>query len=268
MFGYVKVAEDELKVKEIKRYHSYYCGLCRQIACYSQASRLMLSYDMVFLTLLIEADTPQDMKACKRKVFRRCKKACGDFKLKYIAAISIFLLYDKLKNDVLDGERIKSFVMGVISPGYKKAAAEFPEIHERITSSMQSLYILEQQRCKDFQTLEWCFAGCFSDMFVLAPGEDEFASVRAEIAYHVAAWVYLFDMLVDLEKDKKTNDFNAILLQENEEKGKREVAGRLTAHIARAAELIELLPYSPNVAIIANIVTLGLPVQQEKGVCG
>lgn len=268
MFGYVKVAEDELKVKEVKRYNSYYCGLCRQIACYSQASRLMLSYDMVFLALLMEADTPQDMKACKRKVFRRCKKACGDLKLKYIAAISIFLLYYKLKNDVLDGERIKSFYMGVISPGYKKAAAEYPEIHEKIASSMQMLYVLEQQKCKDFMVLEQCFAGCFSDMFALAPGEDAFSSVRGEIAYHVAAWVYLFDMLEDMEKDRASNDFNAILLQDDEEKGRSELSGRLTAHIARAAELIELLPYSPNTAIVTNIVALGLPVQQEKKLCG
>lgn len=48
MFGYVKVVEDDLKIKEYKRYKKYYCDLCRHIANYSQIARLMLSYDMVF----------------------------------------------------------------------------------------------------------------------------------------------------------------------------------------------------------------------------
>lgn len=264
MFGYVKIAEDELKVKELKRYKNYYCGLCRQIACYSQASRLMLSYDMVFLALLIESEEPQDMRTCRRKVFKRCKKMCGDTKLQYISAISIILLYYKLQNDVQDGERFKSLFMGIISSGYRQASADFPEIHNKIASSMQTLYCLEKQKCSSFTDLEHCFASCFFDMFTLAPVGDEFASIRAQIAYHVAAWVYLFDMLQDLEKDRKHGDFNAILLQSNEEAGKAEVIEMLTAHMFKAAELMDCLPYSFNVPILQNIVSLGLPLQTEK----
>ena len=87
MCGYVKVAEDDLRVREIKLYRQYYCGLCRQIANYSQVARLMLSYDMVFLALLIEASLPPVTKPCKTKCFRYCSKICGDTKLNYIAAI-------------------------------------------------------------------------------------------------------------------------------------------------------------------------------------
>ena len=264
MFGYVKIAEDELKIKEYKRYKNYYCGLCKQIACYSQASRLMLSYDMVFLALLIESETPSDTKSCKRKIFRRCRKECGDIRLKYISAISIILLYYKLQNDVQDGERLKAFFMGIISPGYKRAISDFPAIHEKIAFSMQTLYSLETQKCTSFATLERCFASCFSDMFILAPVADEFASIRAEVAYHVAAWVYLFDMLQDLEKDRRSGDFNAILLQADEEAGKTEIAEMLTMHISRASELIDCLPYSFNTPVLQNIVSLGLPLQADK----
>lgn len=264
MFGYVKIAEDELKVKEMRRYRNYYCGLCKQIACYSQASRLMLSYDMVFLALLIEAAPPQDISQCRRKLLRRCKKKCGDLKMKYISAISIILLYYKLQNDVRDGERFKAFFMGIISPGYKKAVADFPEINCKIAFSMQTLYGFENQKCSSFTMLEQCFASSFSDMFLLSPVEDEFALIRSEIAYHVAAWVYLFDMLQDMEKDRKSKDFNAILLQLNEDSGKAEVEELLTAHIAKAVELLDLLPYSPNIPILKNIVSLGLPLQVAK----
>ena len=29
MFGYVTICEPELKVKDLKKYRAYYCGLCR-----------------------------------------------------------------------------------------------------------------------------------------------------------------------------------------------------------------------------------------------
>ena len=261
VFGYVKIAEDELKVKELKRYKNYYCSLCRQIAYYSQSSRLMLSYDMVFLSLLIEANSPQDDHFCKHRLFRYCKKRCGDLKLKYISAISVILQYYKLQNDVQDGDRYKSFIMGIIYHGFRSAVSDFPVIHASIANSMSSLNKLEASKCSDFTILVNCFAGCFSDIFLFAPIHDEFSVIRAKIAYHIAAWVYLFDMLQDVADDRKTDNFNAILLQENEYDGKVQVLELLNEHIVEAIKLLDLLPYSPNIPILNNIISIGLPLQ-------
>ena len=65
MFGYVKVYEDELLVRNWKRYKHAYCALCRQIGCYSQAARMMLSYDMVFCVTLAEAAIPDEDRHCR-----------------------------------------------------------------------------------------------------------------------------------------------------------------------------------------------------------
>ena len=261
MFGYVKTAEDELRVRELKRYKSYYCGLCKQIACYSQASRLLLSYDMVFLALLVEAEAPEELVQCKRKWLRRCKKRCGDRKLQYIAAVSVMLLYDKLQNDVQDGERGRRFLMRAVWPGVQKAAADFPEARETVAAAMQHLTCLERENCAAFETLTQCFAACFSQLIQLAPEQDEFASIRAEAAYHVAAWVYLFDMLLDVEEDRRMHTFNAILLQEDEAHGRMEVTHLLRSHLEQAETCLERLPYSSNLPILQNIVSLGLPLQ-------
>ena len=29
MFGYVTINKDELKIKDVKRYQAYYCGVCQ-----------------------------------------------------------------------------------------------------------------------------------------------------------------------------------------------------------------------------------------------
>lgn len=54
MFGYVGINNEELKVKDLKRYKAYYCGLCEELGSkYGGRGRLTLSYDMTFLAILL-----------------------------------------------------------------------------------------------------------------------------------------------------------------------------------------------------------------------
>lgn len=267
MFGYVKVAQDDLRVREMKLYRQYYCGLCRQMANYSQAARLMLSYDMVFLALLIEASLPPETKPCKKKCFRYCRKICGDVKLNYIAAISTILQYFKLQNDYMDGDKKKKFLMAAIEKGYKLAAKDYPEVNSKIAVSMEKLYKLESSRCNDLKELEKCFASIFYDVFLFAPVGDEYISTKAEIAYHVGAWVYWFDMLNDVEEDRQSGNFNAILLQKFPSNAEAEVRNLCLDHLGIAETLVELLPYNDRIAIIQNVVCLGLPLQMDTSSC-
>ena len=46
MFGYIKPAKAELKVKEWEAYQGIYCGLCKQLARrYGWFARMTLNYD-------------------------------------------------------------------------------------------------------------------------------------------------------------------------------------------------------------------------------
>ena len=65
MFGYVKISEDELLVRNLKRYKSAYCALCKQMGCYSQLSRMMLSYDMFLCTALKYRNSYRKMQVQK-----------------------------------------------------------------------------------------------------------------------------------------------------------------------------------------------------------
>ena len=92
-----------------------------------------------------------------------------------------------------------------------------------------------------------------------------FTTLRAQLAYHVAAWVYWFDMLQDVEMDRLSGDFNAILLQENELEARTEILNLLDRHIDQAHDILEMFPYNENTPIVKNIILLGLPMQVGCG---
>ena len=69
MFGLVSASVPELTREEKQRYNSIYCGICREIrqSC-SRRARLVLSYDMTFLALLLmslyEPEETAGSRAC------------------------------------------------------------------------------------------------------------------------------------------------------------------------------------------------------------
>ena len=56
MFGYVTICEPELKVKDLKKYRAYYCGLCRILKeDYGFMGQMTLTYDMTFAVILLSS---------------------------------------------------------------------------------------------------------------------------------------------------------------------------------------------------------------------
>ena len=57
MFGYVTVNQDELKMREVRRYRGFYCGLCRSLRSrHGIRGQAILPYDMVFVDILLNAN--------------------------------------------------------------------------------------------------------------------------------------------------------------------------------------------------------------------
>ena len=98
MFGYVRTASEELKVKEFNRYRAYYCGVCRGMSRYTFIGRVLLNYDLAFYALLIDSEAKAEIKV-KRCKWNLKKKpyACGEA-LDYAAALNLLLSCGKLRD--------------------------------------------------------------------------------------------------------------------------------------------------------------------------
>ena len=107
VFGYIRILEPELKIREFACYRGAYCGLCRQMGkCTGQCSRLTLRYDaaaMVLLRMAARGTTPEfTKKRCflhpltKADVLRPCEET------ETVACIMAALAYHKCKDDIAD----------------------------------------------------------------------------------------------------------------------------------------------------------------------
>ena len=71
MFGYVIVNEQELKIKDYKKYKGVYCGLCQTLKHqYGPFGQLCLNNDMTFMALL-HMSLYED-ETCSRERDYRC----------------------------------------------------------------------------------------------------------------------------------------------------------------------------------------------------
>ena len=54
MFGYVTTNMEEMKIKDYRIYHGFYCGVCQDLKeDHGQTSRVTLTYDVTFLGILL-----------------------------------------------------------------------------------------------------------------------------------------------------------------------------------------------------------------------
>ncbi|MDO4730832.1 MAG: DUF5685 family protein, partial [Clostridia bacterium] len=138
MFGYVKVCKPELLIKEYEQYKSIYCGLCRNLGReYGLTARMFLNYDVTFLTLLCIAledkEQKYENKRCVVNPFKKCNYCLDNQKsYSFTAAVSVFLVYYKLKDNMLDHKGVKKFIYKIalkfFSGNFKKACRNFPDL--------------------------------------------------------------------------------------------------------------------------------------------
>ena len=110
MFGYIIPNYDELKVKEFKHYHEFYCGLCQSLKKYAGLrGQISLTYDMTFLGLLLSSlyeDEPADMSECRCVAHPKKKHryVISEY-IDYAADMNVLMTYYKCMDDWNDEKK-------------------------------------------------------------------------------------------------------------------------------------------------------------------
>lgn len=236
---------------------------------YGLLARSMLSYDFVFLAMLLAR--PEDMASfethrCPICPLRKKQMCVSGAALEQAADLMVILSWWKLRDNVQDSAFFPGLPSRVLSwllkPSYRKAARIRPHFASEVQRCLEQLRELEQSRSASIDRT----AGAFAELLAASAAAEPEPRRRAleQVLYHVGRWIYLVDAVEDLEEDQKRGSYNPVALrfQDPEERDTYLRTNLLNSlNLARGA--FELLPRTAWSEICANILYLGLPMVEQ-----
>ncbi|MCB2305180.1 DUF5685 family protein [Clostridium estertheticum] len=292
MFGYVTPCKMEMKIKDYEIFKAYYCGLCNSIKNdFGNLPRLTLNFDMTFLAVLLDSLSESKYNFVKFKcLIHPLKKRLminNNKALDYAAFCNVTLAYYKLMDDVQDNKTIKSRIYSIFLKTYlPKAELSYTDVMEYTKDKLLLLNTLEadhndigidEQLSIDehlsIDELSHVFADLTGFIISFYYKESSFKDDLYWLGYNLGKWIYIIDAYDDLEKDIKSNSFNAInsLLNKDNLDFKSFsvlIKPRIDFILATCASLclkyLNNLPLIKNEDILNNILELGLMEKMDK----
>lgn len=272
MFGYIKCDKPEMKVKEYEVYKGLYCSLCKaMIKHFGILASVTLSYDIAFLVLMRLSFTsvvPDFRRGrCPFNPAKKCNYCNnGDDEFRYAAAVSMMMLYHKVKDNIADSPFYKRIAAYLILPyAYfknKKAEKMYPEVGRLISEAMLRQAKNEKKSTSSPDEAAHESADVLGK--ILAFGLDDAAGSIYRFGYGTGKWVYLCDAADDLHDDLKNGGYNVFVNMLGLTKGEEPTQGDLliierclNMSCAFAAESFEETKEKTLVPIVRNIIYSG-----------
>ena len=217
MFGYIKPAYGELRVRENDLYRSAYCGLCRSMGkCTGCVSCLTLNYDLVFLALVRYALTGEKVQVrrgrCVAHPLKSHQYVANSDALVFTAGVSAVLTLGKIRDDIADEAGIRRMASKIVLPFAKYAAkrADVPVLEGMIADKLRALSVLEREKCDSIDKM----AGVFGELLgeAVSFGLDGSAErIAREIGRYTGRFVYIIDAADDMGEDARRGRYNPFL---------------------------------------------------------
>ncbi len=264
MFGYIRIAKGDLKVKEYEFYKAVYCTLCKTMGReYSFLSRFTLSYDFTFLALLNmslkDGCDAVEKKHCVFNPLKKCVFCKNDDDIKLPAAAAVILNYYKVLDNIADENGLKKlgyiFAKPFFKAPYKKAAKKYPQIDALVFDYITAQNLAEKDINCNLDKAADPTAKMLSSLFMILSDDTSQKRVLDRLGYCIGRYIYLIDAYCDLNDDIKHNSFNPLKCRENP---KELISQQLYFCINEACKAYELLDIKKYKNILGNIIYLGL----------
>ncbi len=275
MFGYVRPLKPELLVRELSRYQSIYCGICKQIGRdYGQLPRLLLGYDLTLLAVLLLAlsdeQPPEDFAGCITNPLKKRPALHGGKILELAAGLTILMAYHKAEDNVQDEHPVLGGSAKLaIKPAYRKARRKYPEYDQVLIRHLERLRQFEAGP-PDLAAAD-VFGDLLGEVFTLAaPLVTEDSAISGGLnrfGQALGAWIYLLDAIDDREADCNNGSWNPFSPLEKIEAVQR-AEELLEAREADMDRVAALLPYERDAGLMGNIVTAGLQSVRDSIMAG
>ena len=261
MFGYVTICEPELKVKDLRKYKAYYCGLCRTLKEeYGFMGQMTLTYDMTFAVILLsslyESIAEVEMHRCKVHPVKKQPMLRNKI-TSYAAAMNVLLAYYHMEDDWQDDRKVSSLLTkNMIQGKAKKIIEQYPKQSRVIRESLQKLSACEKEESQDIDRAAGCFGELMAEIFVYK--EDIWAKTLRKIGFYMGKFIYIMDAYEDLSEDIKKNRYNPLKTLAQRADYELQMQQILRMMIAESTARFEQLPCLVDVDILRNILYDGV----------
>ena len=265
MFGYVSANWKELTKEQQRRYGAVYCGICRRIREQaSQISRLGLSYDMAFLSLLLmslyEPEEESGGNACMLHPIKKRPWVDNEF-IRYGADMNVALAYYNSLDDWQDDKKLSAKLMAdTFGKHYPQIEARYPRQCKAISACIARLSKMEKENCANPDLPAGCFGELMAELLVYR--EDMWAPHLRQMGVALGRFIYLLDAAVDYDKDKRKRKYNPYIAMGMEKDWAR-WEEYLVLTMGRCTKNFEMLPLVQDKELLDNILYSGVWVSYK-----
>ncbi|MCI9189647.1 MAG: hypothetical protein HFH84_08455 [Lachnospiraceae bacterium] len=261
MFGYIIVNKAEMKFKEFDVYHSFYCGICRELKRkYGVCGQMALSYDMTFLAILLtglyEPQTRRGSCKCVAHPFES-HETRNNIYTEYAADMNMLFAYYKCQDDWEDERKVWKLLYGKLLEGKtEKLKGIYAEKIRKLNLLMRDFSDAEKSKGADIDTLGGLFGKVMAEM--MAAREDEWAESLRRLGFFLGKFIYLCDAYEDIEQDIKKGTPNPLKQKYESIDFEEECKTILMMMMSECCKEFERLPILENVEILRNILYSGV----------
>ena len=267
MFGYVTANEQELKVKEFKKYKAYYCGLCHCLKNkYGIAGQLTLTYDMtfviLFLTSLYESETKADALRCMVHPVKKVEVLQNEI-TEYAADMNLILAYYHLKDDWEDEKKIAALAgTTFLKRKVEMTIRRYPRQAAVIQRELNMLSEFERAGRSDLDEPAGCFGRLMEELFVYK--EDCWEELLRKTGFYLGKFIYIMDAYEDLPEDIEKGNYNPLRKMSESESYEEKCKEMLCMMMGECAAAFEKMPCVLDIDILRNILYDGVWKKYQK----
>ncbi|MFR6513144.1 MAG: DUF5685 family protein [Ruminococcus sp.] len=267
MFGYVTICEPELKMKDWRKYRSYYCGLCRTLKeRHGNVGQLTLTYDMTFavilLTSLYEVKGLTSSHRCKTHPVKKQWMIQNEI-TEYCADMNVLLAYYHMIDNWQDEKKVSGLLASKTLHGKaKKIEKKYKRQSQVIRRELKKLAEYEKANCQNIDLPAGCFGRLMEELLVYK--EDMWEPTLRKVGFFLGKFIYIMDAYDDLQKDMKEKCYNPLKTLRFEENFEEKCYQMLQMMIAECSTAFEQLPCLVDVEILRNILYAGVWTKYRK----
>ena len=216
VFGFVTVAPALLSAEQKIRYRARYCGLCRALGqCGGQSCRLLLTYDLVFLEMLLASVYGLSETVESRRCLLHPIKPHPEIRTDvsdYAAAMNVLLCCGKFTDDWQDDHNPAALAAASwFGAACGAIGSRYPRQQRAVKDCLTALYALEQEGETNPDLPADCFGRLMGELMIMEEDSSPLHDDLRRFGQALGRFVYLIDAACDLREDLKRERYNPLV---------------------------------------------------------